>query len=249
LSDTTFRDANLSGANLSDTDLTRANLVGANLSGTVLNGSRIYGISAWDTSLCQNNAKRQGLIITTPNEPEISVDDIEVAQFVYLLLNRKKLRNVINAVTQKGVLILGRFTSKRKRVLDAIAAELRTMDLVPIIFDFKPSEDQDIIETVKTLASLSKFIIADVTAARVIADELRSFVPDFAVPVVPVFQPSKKEPKPYASLYTLRKYPWVLEPVLYKSKKNLIEQLPDEVIKPAEDKRLEVRKLKKGYFV
>jgi hypothetical protein len=130
-------------------------------------------------------------------------------------------------------------------VLDAIADKLRTMDLIPIIFDFKKSKEQDIIETVVTLASLFKFIIADVTAARVIADELRSFVPDFAVPVVPVFQPSKKEPKPYASLNTLcRKYTWVFEPVIYENKKHLIEILPNKVIKPAEDKRLELKVMK-----
>ena len=74
---------------------------------------------------------------------------------------------------------------------------------------------------------------------------LPSFVPDVVVPVVPVFQPSRKEPKPYASLNTLcRKYTWVFEPVIYESKKHLIEILPNKVIKPAEDKRLELRDIK-----
>jgi hypothetical protein len=32
------------------------------------------------------------VIITSPGEPEITVDNIEVAQFVYLLLNNTKIR-------------------------------------------------------------------------------------------------------------------------------------------------------------
>jgi len=152
---------------------------------------------------------------------------------------------VINTVANKAVLILGRFTKKRKEILDIIAEKLREMDFCPIIFDFQKSEERDIIETVITLAGMSKFIIADVTAARVIPDELRSFVPDIAVPVVPLFQPSRREPKPYASLYTLyKKYDWVLKPVEYQNKKHLIKILPEQIIKPAEAKHLKLRDIK-----
>ena len=161
------------------------------------------------------------------------------------MLDNPEIRRVIDTITTKTVLILGRFTKKRKEVLDAIADKLRTMNFVPIIFDFKKPQNQDIIETVTTLAGMSKFVIADVTDARVIADELRSFVPEFAIPVVPLFQPSRKEPKPYASLHTLyKKYDWVFQPVKYKSKKDLINNLSMQVIKPAEDKRLELRNKK-----
>ena len=43
----------------------------------------------------------------------ITVDDLEVAQFIYLLLNRRKLRNVLTTLGEKAVLILGRFTERR----------------------------------------------------------------------------------------------------------------------------------------
>lgn len=237
--------ANLATANLYEADISKAIFVETDLRGANLIDSRVYGISAWDIVL--DNTKQAGLIITKLGDPVITVDDIEVAQFLYFILTNKKIRNVINTVANKAVLILGRFTAKRKEVLGAIATKLKAMDLVPIIFDFKKSEEQDIIETVITLASLSKFIIADVTDARVIADELRSFVPNFSIPVVPIFQSSKKEPKPYASLYTLYpKYPWVFKPVLYKSKEHLIKILSDQVIKPAEMKRLEIANIMKG---
>jgi len=55
------------------------------------------------------------LIITPPNEPEITVDNIEVAQFIYLMLYNQKIRDVIDTITSKVVLILGRFTPERKQ--------------------------------------------------------------------------------------------------------------------------------------
>ena len=50
------------------------------------------------------------MTITTAREPEITVDNIEVAQFVYLLLHNQKIRDVIDTFCKKVVLILGRFT-------------------------------------------------------------------------------------------------------------------------------------------
>src|SRR5581483_2210398 len=107
-------EANLGGVDLSGADLTRADLAGvslvhANMTKATLNGCLIYGISAWDVLL--DGASQLDLVITDPysREPTIAVDDLEVAQFVYLLLNHQKLRSVLNAVTARGVLLLGRF--------------------------------------------------------------------------------------------------------------------------------------------
>jgi Pentapeptide repeats (8 copies) len=90
--------AGLSGAKLSGADLTKAvlphcdlrsiTLVGTILKDADLTGCRIYGISAWGLKL--DGAKQRNLVITPENEPEITVDDIEVAQFVYLLLHNEK---------------------------------------------------------------------------------------------------------------------------------------------------------------
>jgi hypothetical protein len=66
-----------------DTDLTDVDLTGCH----------IYGISAWNLKL--ERAKQQNLVITPENEPEITVDNIEVAQFIYLLLHNDKIRDVI----------------------------------------------------------------------------------------------------------------------------------------------------------
>ena len=239
LSETSLTGTNLRKANLEGANLRRAILVETKLASAKLNGCKIYGISVWNLQI-NRQTEQNALIITSEDEPVVTVDNLQVAQFIYLMLNNKNIRDVISTVANKAVLILGRFTPERKGVLDAIADKLRSVHLAPIIFDFEKSKNQDIIETIKTLAGISKFIIADVTAARVIPDELRAVVPDFAVPVIPLFQPSNKEQKPYASLYTLQKYPWVLPLVKYASKKQLIDMLVKKVVEPAEKKRLEL---------
>jgi hypothetical protein len=239
LSFTDLWGANLTGADLRDADLSMSRLVKTNFNNADLRGCRVYGCSAWDIK--GKNTNQQNLIITPKRKSKITVDDMKLAQFVYLLLTNRNIRDIINTVARKAVLILGRFTKKRMEVLSSIADSLRKNDLCPIIFDFKKSEEQDIIETVITLAGICKFIIADVTDARVISDELRSFVPDFAIPVVPIFQPSKKEPEPYASLYTLfKKYQWVFKPVIYDNKSHLLDILYSDIVQPAEVKRLEM---------
>jgi len=91
----------------------------------------------------------------------IQVDNLEVAQFIYLLLNNERIRNVIDTITSKAVLILGRFTLERKAVLDAIREELRKHDYLPVLFDFEKPSNQDITKTVRTLAHTARFIIAD----------------------------------------------------------------------------------------
>ena len=81
-------------------------------------------------------------------EPEITVDNLEVAQFIYLLLNNERIRHVIDTITSKAVLILGRFTPERKAVLDALREELRKRDYLPVLFDFDKPASKDLTETV-----------------------------------------------------------------------------------------------------
>jgi hypothetical protein len=75
------------------------------------------------------------------------VDDLDVAQFIYLLLSNQRIKNVIDTITSKAVLILGRFTEERKKVLDAIREELRQRGYAPILFrafrQSRPNRDSD----------------------------------------------------------------------------------------------------------
>ena len=91
----------------------------------------------WDIKV-DDRTKQQNLIITDSDEPVITVDNIKVAQFIYLLLNNQEIRDVIDTITSKAVLILGRFSDERKPILDAIRDELRKHNYLPIMFDFRP---------------------------------------------------------------------------------------------------------------
>src|SRR5215217_6126473 len=136
--------AYLSRANLTDADLTHSALVKTNLTGATLTGCSIYGISAW--SLHLEGANQQNLNVSDYFEPAIMVDNLEVAQFIYLLLNNERIRQVIDTITSKVVLILGRFTSERKDVLDAIRDSLRQHDYLPMLFDFEGPTSRDLTE-------------------------------------------------------------------------------------------------------
>jgi len=128
-------EANLTRANLSGADLTTANLIETDFSGADLTGCRIYGVAAWRLKL--ERTQQQNLVITRTDEPAITVDNIEVAQFIYLLLHNEKIRDVIDTITSKAVLILGRFTQERKPILEALRKELRQRKYLPILFDFE----------------------------------------------------------------------------------------------------------------
>jgi len=57
-------------------------------------------------------------------DDRITVDNLEVAQFLFMLTDNQKVRDILKTITTKTVLILGRFSRKRKLVLDAIRDEL-----------------------------------------------------------------------------------------------------------------------------
>jgi uncharacterized protein YjbI with pentapeptide repeats len=228
--------ANLTGADLTGADLHEANLLGAtllstNLTDADLTGCRIFGVSAWRLKL--ERTKQQNLVISLEDEPEITVDNIEVAQFIDLLLNNQKVRDVIDTITSKVVLILGRFTDKRKVVLDALRDELRKRDYLPILFDFNVPATRDITETISLLARMARFIIADLTDPGSIPKELEAIVPTLAVPVQPLLEGSSR---PYTMFKDYWKYEWVLKEHRYAGLEQLLAELAEKVIVPAEAK-------------
>ncbi len=238
-----LRGANLSGANLCEADLiqadlTFANLIEADLERSNLTGCRIFGISAWEVKL--KGAIQKDLIITRQSQPIITVDNLEAAQFIYLLLFNEKIRHVIETITSKVVLILGRFTPERKAILDNIRDELRERDYLPVLFDFDGPASRDTRETISTLAHMARFIIADITDARSIPAELEIIVPQLpSVPVQPLILSSDYE---YGLFEHIRRYPWVLEPCRYENRKDLLKSLKEKVIATAEAKAIELRK-------
>lgn len=237
LRDANLRRASMRGTSLADANLMYAQLNGADLAGANLENANIYGISAWNVTV-DATTRQHTLQITNYGEPTITVDDLEVAQFVYLLFNYRKIRNVIDTVTSKVVLILGRFTEDRKRVLDAIRDELRRFDLVPVVFDFEPAASQDITDTVTLLARMARFVVADLTDPRSVQQELTLIAPAVVVAIQPIIESGQE---PWAMFSDLqRRAHWLLPVHEYRDLAELLADLKPKVIDPAEAKRKEL---------
>ena len=117
-------------------------------------------------------------------------------------------------------------------MLDTIREELHNKyDLIPILFDFEKPGSRDLTETISTLAHMARFIIADLTDAKSIPQELTAIVPYLpSVPVQPILLSSERE---YAMFENWRRYPWVLPEYLYDNEKHLLDNLQSSVIRPA----------------
>jgi uncharacterized protein YjbI with pentapeptide repeats len=231
LTETVLRSTDLSGACLE-----RAVLVRTDLEGATLSGCSVYGISAWDVNLA--GTVQSNLVVTPEDQPLIQVDNLEVAQFVYLLLSRQKLRDVITTLGEKVVLILGRFI-ERKVLLDRMAEKLRSLGYLPMIFYFERPTDRDLTETVKVLASLSRFVIAYITNPRSVPLELQATVPDYMVPFVTILQRGEPAFGMFDDLP--RRYHWALPLLEYNSVDTLLAAFEQKVVNPALEKAQEVR--------
>jgi hypothetical protein len=184
--------------------------------------------------------EKADLIITPSDRATITVDNVEVAQFVYLLLNNQRIRHVIDTITSKIVLILGRFTEERKVVLDTLRDELRLRDYLPVLFDFDKPASRDLTETIQTLAGMARFVIADLTDAKSLPQELMAIVPSLpSVPVQPLLLAGASE---YAMFEHFRRYSWVLPEYCYEHTDDLLAALADRVIAPAETKAAELQR-------
>jgi hypothetical protein len=238
-----LRAAHMQGADLRSADLKSAILVNTDLRNANLSGAYVYGISAWEVSL--GGAKQRDLVVTRPGQPRITTDDLEVAQFIYVLLNHKKLREVFNTTTQHGVLILGRFGGGGLEVLRAVAAKLRDMGYLPIIFDFERPQQRTYTETVIILAGLCSFVIVDLSG-RSVPQELQATVSALRMPFVPIIEKGYLPHSMVKDFVELDNF--FYPPIEFEAIEELLEQLPEKAITPVKaylDRRKE--KLEKIY--
>lgn len=253
LQDADLRGAYLWEANLEDANLEGANLIGAilletNVNNTILNDCKVYGAAVWD--LNGEPKAQKNLVISRTyepyNKPEITVDDLEIAHFIYMILDHKKLSKVISATTSKVVLILGRFTEKRREILKAVQERLRTSTdgegiarYVPVMFDFPPDPSRDLMETVQILIGISHFVIADISEPKGVLVELTAIVPQWEVPVKLIIDISKRQPHKtllVEMLTHLTKHKWLMNEVYgYHSASQLCGALEKEIIDPLEN--------------
>ena len=93
-------------------------------------------------------------------------------------------------------------------------------------------------ETVSTLASLARFVIADITDAKKIPQELTDIVR--ARPSVPVQPILQEGAEPWSMFESIAVYSWVLGIERYKDLEDLLENLTERILQPAERKALEL---------
>jgi hypothetical protein len=231
LTASTLVGAQLRKATLTDVDLRSCKATDVDLAGATLVDCRIHAMSVWGATL--TGTTQRDLVITKDDEPAIMVDDLEVAQFLYVLLHNERIRHVLDVITRKVVLILGRFTPERKVVLDALRERLRVHQCVPVMFDFEKPSSRSFVETVSTLAHLARFIIADFTDPKIVLQEVEHIVAALAVPVKPILLHASPEPVPLLDARRGRTY--VLDTYFYHDIDDLLASLDSQIIQPAEE--------------
>lgn len=213
------------GSKFINTKLEHMSLVSSDFSHTKIYNCYVYGISSWDLNL--DCSVQKDLIITPRGKPTIKVDNIELAQFLYLLINNSKLRDAIDSISSKSVLILGNFSKERKKILDQIRKQLRNRNLIPILFDFEKPNSRDLTETIRLLALMSKFIIVDLSSPRSSPHELANIITEN--PSIKVFPIVLSGEKPYGMFEDhYKSYSWVQKVKNYTN--DSILQVVDDIL-------------------
>ena len=225
--------ADFSGADLSGAHLTETKCLRTTFSGADLTGCDVYGMSACDLNL--EGAQQADLRITPLDmETTITVDNLEVAQFLYFLLRNQQALTLLDTITSKVVLILGRFNTERKPVLNALREALRRHPngYSPVLLDFDSQREQPDFETVKTLANLARFVIADLTEPNLVRSALTYITANLpTVPVQPIMASGATLPTEYA---TWKRHQTFLEIYRYADPQQLLANRADAVIAPVE---------------
>jgi uncharacterized protein YjbI with pentapeptide repeats len=230
--------ASFRGANLSHTVLNGAQLQGADLT-----GAKVTGTSAWGIKIDAATHQRDLIVERWVDPLEDIVDDtgavidvvvrinhLEAAHLLYLVTNNKT-NTIIDALTDRVVLVLGNFGLRRKAILNQIRFKLAGLGYAPVVFDFD-IVDRDLMDGVTVIAGLSRFVIADLTQPRSTPLESSLIASQFMIPFAPIIREGEQPFSMFSSLQA--KYPWVLPTWSYRNQNHLIRHLKSAVINPSE---------------
>jgi len=224
----------LNGADLESADLSDANLNECDLARARITNCHVYGVSAWNARL--EHALQSNLLLTRSRDRRqkiITVDTVQTAVVVNLLLESGGVSALVDTLSSKTVLVLGRFTEKRKAYFEQLKEELFGHNYVAVSFDFAQPTTRSFADTLMLLASMSRFIIADLTDPKSVPMELARIVPQLpSVPIVPLIERSQR---PFALLESFLQYPWVIAPTIYEETQD-VSQLVGQAVERAETK-------------
>jgi len=225
-------------------DFRLASLIESKFFSCTIEDCDIYGANVWDIDMDKKTIQKdlripfRGLNL----KETISIDDLQLGNVIYLLLDNSNYKRWIDQSKSKSVLILGRFGSNLKTNISALKAKIRDSGLTPIVFDFEVPTSLDLIEAIVLLSFLSKFIIVDLTKARSVPAELQAILSTLMIPVVPIIQ---KASKPYSTFSVTSKFKWVLPMVVYDEFQEIIKAFEKAILQPATKLHEEIQNIKK----
>jgi len=175
--------------------------------------------------------------------PLITVDDIEIAQFINLIINNRKITNIITSMRTKAVLILGSFGKENKKTLDLIKQIIlkNKERYIPIVFDFDPLKLQTLTDTIRVLSLLSRFTIIDITEPAGQLIELGHF-DELQVPYAIILSNRAKHITGTVEKYVLSEWCYGNKLILYSGENELNELINNGIVVWAEEKNKEYEK-------
>jgi len=237
LQEAVLEGTSLRGANVANANLTFATLLRTDLEGAVLDRCAVYGTSLWDVKTA--DSRQRDLDIMPAQQPVLSVDSLQTAQLVGMLLHHEHARYEVFSITLNTVLVIGRFPPERKAVLAAVKEALRAAGFSPLVLDFHQPGSGDKSEIVKTLGRMSRFIVADLTDDRRIAATLDAVV--HFLPSIPIQPIGEEGSAPAFADSHYHRYRWVLPFWTFRDPEDLASRFEPEVVVPAEQKATELR--------
>jgi uncharacterized protein YjbI with pentapeptide repeats len=251
LFNTKLKEANLSGASFAWADLVQVDFTKADLSRANLSYSRIAegdlaqarlvdcivtGIRITHPSL--EGAKQSNLALAYGNTYPIYLDDLEIAQFVSIILESEAIQAIMGSPFSRLVLILGCFAGDRKTLLDAMRGELTNAGYQAVTIDFNNASLRQDTRILSSLARLAHFVIAEITESRGVLQALVSIVE--TAPPVPIQIVHEQRAKPGRLNEGMKRYNWVFAPRAYKDSGELVKLLREEMIGVSEAKAKEL---------
>ncbi len=230
LSSAEFIDVNLEGADLREADLRGAHLLKAVLKHADLSECHIYGISAWELTI-DDTTNQRDLVLTDWDEPTVTIDGFNVAQFMYLFLHTPQIPSIFEAVTSQIVLIIGRFGTERKAALDTLRAALRDRHYLPLLLDFKKPDSRNFLSMLKILGHVSRYILADFTQPQTMLDAAEYLVTTTRIPFLPLLAAEELQEPPL--LPRLRaQYSNILPTFIYANTAELSALFDQQILSP-----------------